>query len=148
VPTVEEARSLLESRFLVERAVVERAVRLRDAGDLSDLGALVSRLSRSRTMAEFTELTVRFHLRLALAARNPILTSFLREVLNKMALFGIERTRVSTSEKAALLRGCELYERFYAALVHSDPAAADRCVDDHKAYVQDLYQIDFVERPA
>jgi len=92
-------------------------------------------------LKEFTELTVRFHLRLALAARNVMLTSFLREVLNRMALYGMRRAG-TLMEDQIIERGCVLYEHLYEILIRSDVDAADSWVDQHIHFVQDLYDFE------
>ena len=147
LPTTEEARGLLEARFVVERAVVRRAVTERSVRDLADLGALVSRLHHSPRLSEFTEITVRFHVRMALAAGNPTLTSFLREVLNRMAIYGMQQVGRTMTESEIVARGVPLYARLYDALVHSDREAAERWVDDHISYVEDLYDFELRSSP-
>lgn len=141
VPTKDEARNLLEARFVVQRAVVRRAVVHADARDLAELGALVSRMRHTTMFQEFTELTVRFHLRLALTARNVMLTSFLREVLNRMALYGMNRAGLLLEDQI-IARGCVLYEQLYAILIRSEVDAADAWVDQHIQFVQDLYDFE------
>ncbi|MEU2639305.1 GntR family transcriptional regulator [Micromonospora fulviviridis] len=142
VPTPDEARNLLEARFVVQRAVVRRAVMHADARDLAELGALVSRMRHTRLFQEFTELTVRFHLRLALTARNVMLTSFLREVLNRMALYGMNRAGTLLTEDQVIERGCVLYEQLYEILIRSEVDAPDSWVDQHIHFVQDLYDFE------
>lgn len=56
---------------------------------LANLTWIMAEIRATYDVAELIEPTVRFHLKLAVVAQNPVLTGFLRHILNRMAILGL-----------------------------------------------------------
>jgi DNA-binding GntR family transcriptional regulator len=146
-PDAGEARNVFEARRAIERSIVLTAASRIDAAMLKELrqnaqagGAAEARGDRRESI----RLSGHFHLRLAEAAGNAVLTRFLEDLVARTALiiglYGSRATRsCSEADHDALL----------AALAERDgPRAAD-LMDRHLAHVEHLLDIrDVVETPA
>ncbi|MCL4288950.1 MAG: FCD domain-containing protein [Thermoleophilia bacterium] len=82
----EEIRQLLEARRTIETTCALLAAEQAGAGDLDELEALARQLEDVRERpADFVELDIRFHLRMAALSRNLQLESFLALVFRDLA---------------------------------------------------------------
>ncbi len=146
-PDAEEARNVFEARRAIERSVVLAAASRIDAATLEALrrnvgagGAAEARGDRSESI----RLSGQFHLGLAEAAGNAVLTRFLEDLVARtsliIGLYGSRATRsCSEDEHDALL----------AALAKRDGPRAAELMDRHLAHVEHLLDIrDAVEPPA
>lgn len=141
VPDKDEARALIQARRIIELETIRMACSRIRPDELAKLGALVDRLEASQDTAEFIELTVQINMMISLAAGNPVLTRFLREILNRMAIVGqtgdSQEIRFTSIAPAAVL-----YRRLYEALCRHDQDAVRRHVDAHIALVSSIYGLD------
>ena len=146
-PDAEEARNVFEARRAVERSIVLAAAARIDAAALKELrdnaqagGAAEARGDRS----ELIRLSGAFHLRLAEAAGNAVLTRFLEDLVARtsliIGLYGSRATRSCSEEE---------HEALLAALADRDgPRAAD-LMDRHLDHVEHLLDIrDAEQAPA
>jgi DNA-binding GntR family transcriptional regulator len=146
-PDAEEARNVFEARRAIERSIVLSAAARIDPATLAELsenaragGAAEARGDRSESI----RLSGQFHLRLAEAAGNAVLTKFLEDLVARtsliIGLYGSRATRsCSEDEHDALL----------AALAKRDGPRAAALMEEHLVHVERLLDIrDAVEAPA
>jgi len=146
-PSAEEARCVFEARRAIERSIVLSAAARIDAAALDELadnahagGAAEARGDRS----EAIRLSGLFHLRIAEAVGNAVMTKFLEELVARTSLIiGLYGARAARScledEHAALVE----------ALAERDGARAASLMDAHLAHIESLLDIrDAVETPA
>lgn len=142
VPTRAEAASLLEARELLEVHIGRRACELATAGDIERLADVVERLEAARKFPDLVELTVRFHLQLGLAARNPTLTRFLREILNRMAIVGLKR-RTMAPGQPFMDTVVEIYRNTLDAVEQRDPIALESDIRERMPLLAQIYRLDW-----
>lgn len=148
VPDKQETIALLHARWLVESEIAFTLCRSHATADLADLETILERLERTRVVAEFVELTVRFNLRMALAAGNPVLTGFLREILNRMAIVGLKGGRAAP-KLSVVEPGAKIYRSLCESLAAGDVAATATHVESHMELIARIYRIDLgVSTPA
>jgi DNA-binding GntR family transcriptional regulator len=146
-PDAEEARNVFDARRAVERAIVLAAAQRIDAATLRDLsanarvgGAAEARGERSESI----RLSGQFHLRLAEAAGNSVLTKFLEELVARTSLIiGLYGSRAA--------RSCseEEHEALVEALAAHDAPRAAEAMERHLTHIENLLDIrDAVEAPA
>lgn len=88
-PSPKEAQDVFQARQAIERMVTESACAHADATDLADLQEIVAQERTARNAgdeAQTLRLSTRFHLRLAEAAGNAVLTRFLADLTMQSAL--------------------------------------------------------------
>ena len=95
------------------------------------------------TLPEFVELTVRFHIKMAVAAGNPVLTGFSREILNRLATLGwkTKRSRLRPPLVATLKVLVPTYQALADAIAAHDPTDVQRLVDEHINSIATSYQL-------
>lgn len=142
VPTPAEAASLLEARELLEIHIGRRACELATREDIERLVDVVERLESARKFPDLVELTVRFHLQLGIAARNPALTRFLREILNRMAIVGLKQ-RNRSPEKAFTDTVVDIYRRTLGAIERRDPDALELHIRERMPLIAQIYHLDW-----
>lgn len=137
-PTPEELGALIEARKVVELAIARRACEVAGGTDFEELEELLVRLEGSTRAADFVERTVQFNMKLALVAGNPVLTRFLREILNRMAIGGLKRHSVlrgqSVEEPAS-----RIYRDLLKALKTGRTEALEDIVDRHMSLIGSIY---------
>ncbi len=146
-PGAEEARNVFAARRAVERAIVLAAASRIDPGALEDLRANAHAGCAAQARGDRGEsirLSGLFHLRLAEAAGNAVLTRFLEDLVARtsliIGLYGARATR-SCSEDA--------HEALVAALAARDGARAAELMDTHLDHIERLLDIrDAAETPA
>jgi DNA-binding FadR family transcriptional regulator len=141
VPDKQETIALLHARWLLESEAAYTLCRRADETELRELEAILDRLERTRAVAEFVELTVRFNIRMALAAGNPVLTGFLRDILNRMAIVGLKGGR-SAPKLAVIEPGAKIYRSLYEALLANDVAGVAGAIEAHMGLIARIYQLD------
>ncbi len=146
-PDAEEARNVFDARRAIERAIVLAAAQRIDAGTLRELsanaragGAAEARGDRSESI----RLSGQFHLRLAEAAGNSVLTKFLEELVARTSLIiGLYGSRAA--------RSCseEEHETLVEALAAHDAPRAAEAMERHLTHIENLLDIrDAAEAPS
>lgn len=91
-------RQLIEARRVLERETALSAIGA-DEAEIVVLDALLAQMAGAvRDSDVFIELSVRFFLRIALINGNPMLTEYLRDVLNRLAVVGVRMPRTQLTE--------------------------------------------------
>ena len=146
-PDAEEARNVFEARRAIERSIVLTASTRIGAATLDELrqnaragGAAEACGDRSESI----RLSGQFHLRLAEAAGNAVLTRFLEDLVARtsliIGLYGSRATHSCSEEE---------HDALLSALAARDGAYAADLMDRHLAHVESLLDIrDAVEAPA
>ena len=146
-PDAEEARNVFAARRAIERSIALAAAARIDAATLAELranaradGAAEARGDRSESI----RLSGQFHLRLAEAAGNAVLTKFLEELVARtsliIGLYGSRATHSCSEDE---------HEALVAALADGDGARAADLMDRHLLHIERLLAIrDAVETPA
>lgn len=130
----EETHELLEARRWLETACCLLAARHADDADLAELTVLVDQLKESRAMpADFIELDIRFHLRVAQISRNAILARCVTGVLRDVSLLR-KSYDVSPEERD---RAIVLQQDLLDAIASHDPARVRDAVDRHMVQIED-----------
>lgn len=129
--TPDDMPALIQARRILEREISRLAGARMTSAAIETLRALVDAMADATDDAElFIELTVRFHVQVALIAENPLLLGYMRDVLNRMAVAGITSRIVSlTAEELDV--ASRLYERLLASLVEGDSERIVAAVDEH-----------------
>lgn len=140
VPDKRETIALLHARWLLESEIAYTLCVRGEHADRPELANILDRLENTRSVAEFVELTVRFNMRMALAAGNPVLTGFLREILNRMAIIGLKGGRAAP-KLSVVEPGAKIYRGLYEALIAGDVDAIARHVDAHMALIATIYRL-------
>lgn len=102
-PSADEGRDIFTARRYVEAAIVELAVERLRAADFTRLRALVRREQQAYASGELRKalrLSVDFHLKLAAAVGNEVLTSFLDELVTRTPLVVLAHRREPASSCA------------------------------------------------
>ncbi len=127
---------VLEARRAIETSCHLLAAERADAADLAALAQLVAELEAATgEPEEFIEADVRFHLRIAAAARNPVLTRFLGEIFRDLAS---ARTRFPTgygSMEAAI----GYQQRTLESIRSGNPQLVQAAVDEHLAGLEEHF---------
>jgi len=122
---------LIEVRLIVEPNTAELLVRRASAADISHLRDLVTTARQASSMAEFEEHDHQFHLALAYAAKNTLLTGMLARMLavrQSRSWIAIRR-QGHTKDRQALYQS--QHEAVLAALEARDSAGFRRAMFDH-----------------
>lgn len=146
-PSPAELESLIEARRVLELAILRRACEVATDADHEELAELLGRFEQATSDAVFVELTVQFNIKLALIAGNPMLTRFLREVLNRMAIGGLKRRSVLAG-RAVEAPASDMYRDMVRALEKRDDAAFEAIVDRHMELIGSIYGVDQPPRKA
>ncbi|MFD9719269.1 FadR/GntR family transcriptional regulator [Streptomyces sp. NPDC059076] len=128
---------VMDLRSAVEPPVAARAAVRATESDLQQLAELLSRADRERdreNLAALIELDGEFHVAVARAAHNPMLTRLL-EATNEWVGPSRDPAYQSTERLAASLRG---HRRILTALISHDSDAAAQAMADHLSEVQGM----------
>ncbi len=146
-PDAEEARNVFAARRAIERSIVLAAAARIDAATLAELGenARAGGAAEARgDRSESIRLSGQFHLRLAEAAGNAVLTRFLEDLVARTSLIiGLYGSRA--------IRSCseDEHDALLAALAKRDGMRAAEVMEEHLAHVERLLDIrDAVEAQA
>jgi GntR family transcriptional regulator, transcriptional repressor for pyruvate dehydrogenase complex len=129
-PTVTE---LMDARLALEVATVTRACKNADPSDLEEIEQLIQEMEgslRTRDHARFSELDVRFHLRIAHASKNEVLERILEDI--RGLLFQLLR------ETAQYIPGTQdpgqrYHRKILKALRNQDQELAEKAIRGHIA---------------
>lgn len=126
--TIEELEA---AREMLEREIARRAAIVADETDIADLERLAERMSTAPSAEERVEADYRFHMRLARAAKNPVivlitdgLSSVLRQVLQR-------RRHLVRKVPGAAVRMDGTHPPIVDALRRRDMEAATEAMDRH-----------------
>jgi DNA-binding GntR family transcriptional regulator len=144
-PSADEARDVFEARRAIERSIVLAAAGRIEADALSELRANARAGGGAETAGDRSEsirLSGEFHLRLAEAAGNAVLTRFLEDLVTRtsliIGLYGSRAVRsCSESEHDALID----------ALARRDGPAAAALMEHHLKHVESALDIRDAEQP-
>ena len=146
-PDAKEARNVFEARRAVERSTVLSAAQRIDAEALADLGANARAGAAAEARGDRSEsirLSGQFHLRLAEAAGNSVLTRFLEDLVARTSLIiGLYGARAA--------RSCseDDHDALVEALAARDPPRAAELMERHLAHIESQLDIrDAAEAPA
>ncbi len=129
-PTVTE---LMDARLALEVATVTRACRNADLSDLEEMERLIQEMEgclRTQNHARFSELDVRFHLRIAHASKNKVLERILEDIRGLLSQL--------LQETAHYIPGAQHTSQRYhrgilKALRNKDPELAEKTIRGHIA---------------
>lgn len=122
------AVDLAEARAEIEpRCAAFAAARITPEG-LSDLRDLQSIMARTRERAEFFEANARFHVLIAEASGNAVLSAIIRGLIVPIRDLTDDPVRIRVQELRATVR---VHERLIAALAERDADAAESVMRDH-----------------
>ncbi len=144
-PTPEETRQIFEARRALEATLVELAVRRNAGKDLSEIYALLEterRAIENFHQAAWARLAANFHLGVAALGGNPILLSYLTELISRCALI------VALYEPAGNAT-CEHEEhsRIVEAIARGDAPAAVAEMDAHLQALEARIRLDRTPSP-
>jgi DNA-binding GntR family transcriptional regulator len=138
-PSADEAREVFEARRAIERSIVLSAAARIDADMLSELranaraGAVAEDLGNRR---EAIRLSGQFHLRLAEAAGNAVLTRFLEDLVTRTSLIiGLYGSRIARSCSESE------HEALVDALARRDGRTAAAVMEHHLKHVESALDI-------
>lgn len=123
----QSAVDLVEARRHIEVALATLAAQRRSEEDLSELRRLLREMRDAGSDGEFIEADIAFHLRLADAAGNSVLSGILRNI---RSLIQVWITRVTLAADS-LTPSYQEHVPIMAALEASDPAAAAAAMGAH-----------------
>jgi GntR family transcriptional regulator, transcriptional repressor for pyruvate dehydrogenase complex len=123
----QSAVDLVEARRHIEVALATLAAQRRSEEDLSELRRLLREMQDAGSDDEFIEADIAFHLRLADAAGNTVLSGILRNI---RSLIQVWITRVTLAADS-LTPSYQEHVPIMAALEASDPAAAATAMGAH-----------------
>jgi GntR family transcriptional repressor for pyruvate dehydrogenase complex len=129
-----EQRNVAELRDLVEPRIAFLAATRRAATNIQSLDEILRRSTSSSSADESLRLDMEFHVELAHAAQNPLLSTLVG-VTNDWTL---ETRRLSHSTADARRASIEGHRRILDALVDGDPEAARLAMENHLADVRRL----------
>ncbi len=138
-PSAEEARDIFEARRAIERSIALSAAAQIEADALSELRANAragARAEASGDRSELIRLSGQFHLRLAEAAGNAVLTRFLEDLVTRtsliIGLYGSRSVRsCSESEHDALVD----------AIARRDGPSAAAIMEHHLKHIESALDI-------
>jgi len=138
---VSDIPSLIDVRAIIETEVVLRAAAVVGPAELARLHDLLGQMEKAQGRApEFTELTVRLHLLMAIMVGNPMLTNILRDVINRIAAAGLSAAPTMPTT-AQIKRGYALYCSLVEAVETADRATIRMLVDEHMHLIADIYHL-------
>jgi DNA-binding FadR family transcriptional regulator len=131
-----EVADVLQARRLFEPHVAQLAALYASAEDFDAMRWTIEQQRRhSRDRARFLQLDHRFHLALARATRNSIVVSLMRQLLRHL----------SVAQEMAIRRPHEpdwaiaIHERTLQAIMGGDSAAIDAAMDEHLAFLEQIW---------
>jgi DNA-binding GntR family transcriptional regulator len=146
-PDATEARNVFEARRAIERSIVLAAAERIDAATLAELSANARAGAAAEARGDRSEsirLSGQFHLRLAEAAGNSVLTKFLEELVARTSLIiGLYGSR------AAHACGEDEHDALVEALAAGDASRAAEIMERHLTHIESLLDIrDIADAPA
>ena len=129
------AVDLAEARAEIEPRCAAFAAARITSEQLSDLRDLQSIMARARERAEFFEANARFHVLIAEASGNAVLSAIIRGLIVPIRDLTDDPTRIRVQELRATVR---VHERLIAALTARDAAAAESVMREHLAAHADV----------
>lgn len=131
---LESIAQLLEVRRVLETEACLRAAEHARPADVAALREITREAAASRRDFEaFLELTVRFHLRIAVLSHNPTLTEFVRMIANRLAVAGWRGSVRPTPRLVG--RVLALMDELTDAIEANDQPAICALVEEHIAKV-------------
>jgi GntR family transcriptional repressor for pyruvate dehydrogenase complex len=128
LPTVDDARPLLEARRSVEPAVALLAMERATTADLRELDRLVEALvPLLGEPDEFFEVDIRFHLYVGEMSRNHVLAEFHRTTMRRLSVLAVE----SLARDADVNESLERQAQLSAAIASRDRAILIDALDAH-----------------
>ena len=121
------ALDLVEARRHIEVALATLAAERRDEQDLRDMRVLLRQMELAASDDEFIEADMKFHLRLAEAARNSVLAGILTNIRSLIRVWISRVTRAADSVAPSYQEHVPIME----ALEAKDPAAAAAAMAAH-----------------
>jgi DNA-binding FadR family transcriptional regulator len=138
---VSDIPSLIDVRAIIETEIVLRAAAVVGPAELARLRGILVQLEKEQgRAAEFTELTVRLHLLMAIMVGNPMLTNILRDVINRIAAAGLRAARTMPTARQ-IERGYVLYCSLIEAVETGDRDKIRIHVDEHMRLIADIYHL-------
>ena len=141
-PTPEEAKEILETRRIVEAAIMKAVVRRLDP---LDLGALEKNLKAEQSSIENGEhskwvaLSGDFHLMLARIAGNKTLEDFLRELVSRTSLIHVQYQSNKLAQQSC---SCEEHGEILSAIRNRDEKRAVKLMVDHLSAIESALNLD------
>ena len=131
-------RELLLARRAIEAATAALAAEAASEKDFDQLERLVDLIALDQTPADFVEFDVRFHLRLASAARNAPLHDFLRSVLRDLSVPRLEYWESSGDPSSAAAD----HRKVVAAVRSGSPVRAARAMRRHLVRLEQRFGVE------
>lgn len=126
------------ARELLEREIVHRAASVADTQDMDELEDLASRMERATTPTERLRADLQFHMRLAYAARNPVITLVFDGLASVLQRVLSRRRYLVRSVPGAAERMDATHRPIVDALRRRDPEQAMALMDRHFRVWDDL----------
>lgn len=134
----ESLPALIAARAVLEREIAILAIDASDPEGLLALDSLLDAMGGATDRPElFVELSVRFELRLARMAGNPVLIQYMRDVLNRLAVLGF-RTSAGRLTTADLGLGHRTYRDLVDGLRTGDREDVRSAIDRHVAHLNEV----------
>jgi GntR family transcriptional regulator, transcriptional repressor for pyruvate dehydrogenase complex len=136
---VSEVSGVLEARRLLEPRVAQLAGLYATPEDFEFMQRTID-LQRNvgGDLLRFNQLDLRFHMAIARATRNSTIVALMRYLLRQLEIARDMLIRDPYEPEQAI----ELHERTLAAIKSRDPDRIDEAVDEHLAYLEDVWELE------
>lgn len=132
-----EVAGVLEARRLVEPRVAQLAALYMDDDDLKRIRATIELLrQRAESRERFMLFELRFHLAVARATKNSTLVTLMRTLFKRLEV--VRDMAMHAPGEADL--AIDIHERTLAAICSGVPEAIEAAMDEHLAYLEDLWE--------
>ena len=141
-PTPEEAKEILETRRIVEAAIMKAVVRSHDPLDLSALEKNLKAEESSIENGEHSKwvaLSGDFHLMLARISGNKTLEDFLRELVSRTSLIHVQYQSNKLAQQSC---SCEEHSEILSAIRNRDEKKAVKLMVDHLSAIESALNLD------
>ena len=141
-PTPEEAKEILETRRIVEAAIMKAVVHRHDTFDLAALEKNLKAEEGSIENGEHSKwvaLSGDFHLMLARIAGNNTLTEFLRELVSRTSLIHVQYQKNKLAQQSC---SCEEHSDILDAIKNRDEKKAVKLMDAHLSAIESALNLD------
>lgn len=129
---------LIEARAVLEREIARLATEA-DSDGVAALDAILAQMGNAIQNTDvFIELSVRFFLRMALLGGNAMITEYMRDILNRLAVAGIRKSGVLLTEEDLRL-GHKIYTELVDAIRRK---SLDEVLDSVNRHIHLLVQVE------
>lgn len=137
-PDFREVASVLEARRMIEPNVAVLAGFKMIDEDYDAMREVIELQKAAPDLEGNRSLDIRFHLAIAAAAHNPVITALMQDLMQRL---DVARHVVSVNSKTEARATIDIHERTLEAILSRDPERIEQVMDEHLSMLEDAWEL-------